>query len=326
MRVFFCCLFLLASCYLFGQNKLKFDILAPMPQGTIAFGYAHSTDNLFAIGGINFNKGYSSNLQVFDIETNEWLNISLENLPKQRYSSAIYIDDYKGIVLAGGISQKYRGNAVKVIDEFRIIYLEQLNIELLGTIPNPAKNLGMAHNGDKVYMFGGSTNVRQSINGSVNYTFSNKFYSYDLTNGVVDELPELPKAMETKGGIVDGNLYVFGGFDGRSLASVWQYNIAKKSWKELNKLDVTVSAYAIAQYENYFVLLGDYNNGYQVILYDTKTQEATYFLSNIEARHLGAAIMGEYLHVYGGGVTNIGGNSAVSHYKILISELIGASN
>lgn len=303
---------------LIGQKRLKFEILDPMPMGAVAFGYANSADDLFAIGGTTFNKPRVSNLQVYNDEMNKWINFPLKDLPKHRFSSAVYIEEYEGLVLAGGI--RLRGNSEVLMDEIRIIYPDKMEIESLGTIPQPAKKLGMAYEKNIVYLFGGSLSRGVSVNGPIHNTFSNKFYSYNMNNGNVDELPDLPIAMEATGGILDGNLYVFGGFSDRPLSSILQYDIDKKTWKKLGELDFPASAYALTQFENYFIMVGDYRDGRQLILYDTKQQKATYFFANVPNRHIGAGVIGGYLHVYGAS------SSGVSHSRIHLSELIGNLN
>jgi len=336
MRISICCFILMQCLTLSGQKRLKFEFLDQMPRSIVGFGYALDKDNLYAIGGSTFNKPRISSVQIYDNKMNKWLDFKLKNLPKHRYSSAVYVEDYKGVVLAGGV--RLRGNSEVLIDTIRIIYPDKMNIELLGTLPEPAKKIGMAHDKNIVYLFGGSKSRGVSVNGPIHYTFSNKFYAYDMTNGFVYELPDLPIAMETAGGIVDGKLYVFGGFSGRPLSSIYQYDIDKKTWKELGKLDSPISANALTQFENYFILVGDHHDMRQLILYDTETQKATYFYTNVPAQHVGAAVIGDYLHVYGGGFAlhgNIGdvgsmrgaGNmGGVSHYRIHLSELINQSN
>lgn len=322
---------------LFGQQVLDFEILPGLPVGTVAFAYANSQDNLYAIGGETSNKPYTSNLQVYDDKIQKWLKFRLKTLPRQSYSSAVYVEDYKGIVITGGIQQK--GNSGVLINEIKIIYSKDLKIDVLGPIPTPAKSIGIAENNNIIYLFGGSTSKRTSAMGPINYTFSEKFYAYDLTNGSLSEHPDLPVAMETKGGIINDRLYVFGGFDGKSLSAVWQYEINKKVWTALDKLDVPVSANALVQYEEYFILVGDYVKGSQLILYDTKNNKTVYFDTNVQAKNIGAAVIGDYLHVYGGGVlhrgfsensfiefSNRGVSESTSHYRISLSELINASN
>lgn len=318
MKVLIGVLILLLHLNLFGQKRLKFEILDPMPMDAIAFGYTNSEDNLYAIGGTTFNKPRVSNLQVYDNKINKWLDFPLKDLPRHRYSSAIYVDEYKGIVLAGGI--RLRGNSEVLMDQIRIIYPDKMEIESLGTIPQPAKKLGMAHEKNIVYLFGGSLSRGVSVNGPIHNTFSNKFYAYNMNNGIVDELPDLPIAMEATGGIVDGNLYVFGGFSNKPLSSVLQYDIDEMAWRELGELDFPASAYALAQFEKYFILVGDYRDGRQLILYDTEQQKATYFFANVPNRHIGAGVIGDYLHVYGASI------SGVSHSRIHLSELIDNLN
>jgi hypothetical protein len=323
MRVLIGAIFLVLQQGLSAQLDLKFEVIKSMPLGTVGFANAQSENNLYVIGGVSFNKFYTSNVQLYDNKLGKWQNFSLDAIPKQSYSSAIYVDEYKGIVLAGGVKQN--GNSAILIDEIRMIYVKDFKVDRLGTIPTPAKNLGIALDKSIIYLYGGIIKKRVSTVGPINYTFSKKFYAYDLTNGLLDELPDLPIAMETKGGIIDNHLYILGGFDSKPLTSIWKYAINNKIWEKAMELDIPSSSNAIAQYGKFFVLVaGNYNS--QLVLYDTENNVATYFTTNVQARNIAASIIGKELHLYGG--INPGGGISVSaiHYKIPLSEVINNSN
>ena len=68
----------------------------------------------------------------------------------------------------------------------------------------------------------------------------------------------MPVVMETDGAIVDGHLYVFGGYDRASLSKVFKYKISKKEWTELNLLPKPLSLHEVVQYGKYIILVSDF--------------------------------------------------------------------
>ena len=81
---------------------------------------------------------------------------------------------------------------------------------------------------------------------------------------------------------------------------------------------------ALIQFKHYIILVGDFNKSNQLIVYDTKNQQAQYFKTNIQGRRLGASILGNDLHVYGGLDTNQGMLKR-EHYKLSMQEILGAA-
>jgi hypothetical protein len=322
MRVLMIIGFFFSVMCLQGQTRLDFEKVTAMPNEAYAFGYTESSRDIFALGGGEDFQGFSSFLHIYDAAVDFWLTVGLEQIPLIQHPSTAYMEKYNGLLLLGGI-QGY-GASIATVDEIRMINLDDYSVSNLGVLPEPAKGIGLAYEGGKAYFFGGSRSMTRNMFGTSYYKCSNQLFVYDMDRGHLEKLPDMPLAMETDGGIVDGNLYVFGGFDGTSLSGVYQYNIDSKEWKTLPPLKEPVSSYALAQYEHYFFLVGDFNATNQLIVYDTEKQSARYFKTNFSGRHLGASVVGDQLHVYGGLDNTRGSYIKQEHYRIAISELIQA--
>lgn len=320
MKIVLCSLMLMYTTVMSGQTKLRFEKLDEMPHGIFAFGHAQSEDEMYAIGGSTVDGMYTLDMNIYNANAELWITVPVKDLPRTKHASAIYLDDYKGILLAGGT--KYYGASTALVDEIRIVYPDGFKVDVLGLLPEPAKGLGLAKEGNKVYFFGGSTSRRRSNQGQNYFTFSDQMYVYNLEDGHMAKLPDMPVAMETQGGIVEGKLYTFGGFKGTGSRDIWQYTIETATWKALEPLKETISGYALAQYEHYFIMVGDFTDGGQLILYDTRTQTAEYFKTNLSGRDMGASVMGDELHVYGGLFTFPVVYAKPEHYKIAIQEII----
>ena len=131
----------------------------------------------------------------------------------------------------------------------------------------------------------------------------------------------MPRGMETDGGIIDGNLYLFGGFDGKALRWVYKYNIEEQRWTKIKSLKKPLSDYALVQYGQYFIMVGDYSRNNQLIVYDTKTESATYFKTNLQGRRFGASIIEDNLYVFGG-INSQLGSLKQQHFKLPVSRLL----
>ena len=66
----------------------------------------------------------------------------------------------------------------------------------------------------------------------------------------------MPVVMETDGAIVDGHLYVFGGYD-EDVIKIFKCKIGKE-WTELNLLPKPLSLHEVVQYGKYIILVSDF--------------------------------------------------------------------
>ena len=320
MKTTFLGLFFFLSLALSAQSKLVFEKLPPMPVGNASLSTAEGENDIYAIGGTTATQWVSSNLQIFDTKVNLWLQIPLKKLPRFTGGSALYLKEHECILLAGGIMPY--GASIALVDSIGAIYPKVRKVRTLGATPEPARNLGLAHYENKVYLFGGSTGTWKNRLGMRYFSFSKKLYCYDLSNGNMMELPDMPRGMETDGGIIDGNLYLFGGFDGKSLRWVYKYNIEEKTWTKIKSLKRPLSEYALVQYGQYFIMVGDYSRNNQLMVYDTKTESTTYFKTNLQGRRYGASIIDDQLYVFGGIDGNLG-SLRQQHYKLSVTSILG---
>lgn len=286
-------IWLLSTTVLFSQQKIKFERIKSMPNEAYAFAASSSNRDIYSLAGGDDWNSFTSYLQIYDTKVDLWIKTPLEDLPITSNSSALYMEEYHGIVTLGG-TQPYGGD-IALVEQIRMVNLDDFSVSVLGPNPEAARNMGLAKDGRTIYFFGGSTQ------GSPIFKCSNKLFSYDLSTGHLQMLPDMPYAMETEGAVVNGNLYVFGGYNRTSRPNVYKFNIKDNEWTELDPLDKPLSNYSITQFEKYIILVGDHTLNDQMIIYDTESEKAEYYkMKNVRARSLGAAVSGEHLYVYGG--------------------------
>lgn len=300
-----------------AQHLLKFEKLSPLPIGTLAFGYSQSKERIYIIGGATNQDDFNSNLHIYNKKIDQWVNLPLTDFPQAKYSAALYLEEYNSLFVAGGIEEKV--NNIVIVERVNLISLDRYQTSSLGRLPYVAKNMKVSRWKNKLLFYGGAKSINVDEMGNRSFTFTDQVFSYDLKSGTVDHLPNLPVPMETSGGIIDGHLYTFGGFAGSSKTDIWRYDIEAQKWSPLEPFDQSVSANAVARYKNFFVLVGDYRNTDQLILYDTEMQKAYYFKMNLKGHHMGASVLGDDLHIYGG---LSGGVASVRHFKIAMNQII----
>lgn len=315
MRTSFIITFLLAALSALGQGTLKFERVGNMPFGVSSFGYAQSEDEIYVIGGVQVQ----SLIQLYNAKLDQWLELPIKQISSVQGQSAVYLKEYRGLVLAGGI-KPHKGELV-LMDDIRIVYGEEFKLDSLGKLPFPARFLGMAAHEKRVFMFGGSTSIKYDRS-KREETFSNKLYVYNLENGYIEILPDLPVAMNTQGGIMGRYLYLLGGYNGKSQKSVWRFDILDQTWEALKPLPKPASRFALVQYKHYFILLGGYHNENRIMVYDTETEESYRFKTNLSGKFQGASILQNELHVYGG--VKQGFNGYNGHHKLSIHTLMNA--
>ena len=107
---------------------------------------------------------------------------------------------------------------------FEKISLLDGSIEFLSENPQPSRAAGISTWQNKIYSFGGSIPPPN---------YSNKLYEFDPESDNWAEIAEIPFAGETKGEIIDGKLYIFGGFNGTVSDRIDIYSASKKTPKQL---------------------------------------------------------------------------------------------
>lgn len=115
----------------------------------------------------------------------------------------------------------------------------------------------------------------------------------------------MPESKETKGAIVNGKLYVFGGYNGSVSNRIDMYDIQTNVWKSLGTMPIGVSANAIAVDGTTILIAGDYTNEKYLASYEVNTGVFNVIQSNMKARrHAGAAEINSKLYVMGGNLNS----------------------
>jgi hypothetical protein len=291
---------------IFAQYDILFEFLPNMNQAAYGIGHTNDGQNLYAVcGGSDTEPYYSCQIEKFDIAHNSWTVLS-DTSYYRCYCNAEYLQTYgftsglpttyKRIYILNGIVLK-ENNLVEYSHVVESIDIGTGNSSYCVSNPFPVEYAGSAVWDYKIYTFGGN-----NFEG-----YSNRLYAFDPTTETWERLPDMPEAKQTSGAIVDGVLYVFGGYNGTTSKRIDAYNIENKSWLYKGDMPVGISAHTTVASGKYIWIIGDYSNLTSLAVYNTENNEFTQLSSNMTGRrHAGAQIIDNYLYVFGGNQASSG--------------------
>jgi len=285
--------------------ELKFSKLATMKSDKYGMGYTTDGEYLYAIYGRSRDRHFVTKSLRYSLATDEW-SIFPNNKTTKRFVSAEYVGD-KIYVLNGYNQDNSVNKKVEVIDP------QTGEVSYLNDNPSPTILSGTAVWDDKIYMFGGSVDQRMLRKAAhtdylsaerkigTNIAYSDQMFVFDPVNDIWTPMGIIPEHKQTQGEIVDGVLYIFGGFNGQPSTQMDAYVIADSTWYYLGEMPIELSANAIAKHGEFIWLVGDYNKLSLLAVFNTKTLELHYIKSNIVGqRHACAVIVNNKLYIYGG--------------------------
>jgi len=276
--------------YIYAVNGTAMDFLIKSGVPT------WKVDNYGEVSGSGNTSGIAStystkNIYRYNVETDKWSINPIQLKPKtfcyaEYVNGEIYVfNGYDRIYFNDRMNRVVNKN-VEVFDLYsgEIIYLENN--------PYPTFYSGSAVWNNKIYVFGGT--VKDGL-------FSNKLHVYDTYHDEWTRLADMPESKQTRGEIIDGILYVFGGYNGTVSRNIHAYDIANDIWDYIGDMPRGVSAHATTRHGDFIWLVGDYYNLCQVAVFNAKAHDFHIIKSNMHGRrHAGAEIIGNKLYVFGG--------------------------
>lgn len=281
---------------------LDFKNLADMPTARGAITSATDDHYFYVSNGFSVNSKYTGIIEKYDIEKDKWNVLTTSLIPKQFPSSAIIGNNL--YVFNGDLADKTLNKKTEVVD------VKTGKITFAADNPQPAHAAGTAVWKNNIYVFGGKISPDSSI-------YSNKLFRYDPSDGTWTMLASMFEAKETKGIIVDGKLYLIGGYNGKPSDRIEMYDIETDTWKELSRLPFGISANSIAAHGSKIYTLFDYTKQTLIGCYDIASGKFTILdQNNVTARrHAGVHIVKNKLYIMGGN-TSIALNSCLSSLQV----------
>jgi hypothetical protein len=282
-------------------NSLSFSNLSNMPSNRGLISSETDGSNIYVCNGFSPSVGYTTQIEKYNIVTNSWSTFSNTNLGL-RYTSAEIVGN-KLYVFNGIPDATTFNNKMEVVDLTTGIVTYSTNN------PSPAYLAGSSVWNGKIYSFGGSSSTG----------YSSKLYVFDPVLQTWTMLADMPQAKQAKGEIVNGKLYVIGGFNYAMPSystSIDCYDIQTNTWSHLIDMPNVNSASSTSAYQNKIWIIGDYTNLTFVGYYDVLTNQFVSIQSNIIGRrHAGAIALDNNLYAFGGNQTSLS-NSCLNSLQV----------
>ena len=270
-----------------GEDDLEFKPLANMNYARFGAGYTFDGNYIYSVsGGISDSPWLSKSIDRYNLTNDTWTEFTTGLIPRG-YCSAEYVSSQNKIYIFNG--NTYTG--VTYTDTIEIVNAGTGTISYSASNPYPVEYGGSAVWNDKIYVFGGSNSG----------VYSNRLYEFDPQSDSWTRLPDMEEAKQTSGRIIDGVLYVFGGYNGSVSKRIDAYDIQSSSWEKMADMPVGISAHATVGHCKYVWLVGSYDNIQSLAVYDTETNIFTQLSSDmIGRRHSGSVVARDNLYIFGG--------------------------
>lgn len=269
-------------------QSIEFTDLEDLPAARSALTSANNEESIFIVNGFGQNEQFTDEVYQYNISLNSWTELTAATIPK-RFASSEVVDGY--LYIFNGLTENGTLNSsVEKID------LSNGSIEYLSDNPQPCRAAGVAKWDNKIYSFGGTLEPNQ---------YSDKLYQFDPANDTWTELTDIPFAGEIKGEIIDGKLYIIGGFNGSVSSSIDIYNISTGNWESSFMMPVGISAHATAVVGSKIYIVGDFSNLTSTAYFDTSDSSFEILENNLNPRrHCASEGIDGSLYVIGGNTTS----------------------
>ncbi len=290
MFLFFSFIFTLS---LFTKAQtLNFENLNSMNLSRAAISSAADSNFIYVSNGYSTTTGFTTEIEKYDINKNQW-SVFTKSLVAKNFSSS---------VITGGNLYLFNGNSLggKPNNKMEVVNLNTGEVTFSTDNPFPTKGGGAAVWNGIIYVFGGS--YKNEV-GDLSY--SDKLYSFNPTTKEWTRLENMPKRIETKGEIINGELYVIGGYNGGQCKRIDKYDISTGKWSKVYTMPAGVSGHATAVYGSKIYIIGDYNTLTHAACYDVNTNTYTEIqpTNMVGRRHAAAAVVKGKLYIMGGNQT-----------------------
>ena len=236
-------------------------------------------------------KSYNDDLLVYDLALNKW-STDESKFRRRAYHDINYSKDDGKVYIMGGKRYSNNRRFEYLDDKIEVYDLKNNTIEVDKTNPHQAVDFeSFLYKGDIIVM-GGS--VKENKKGKKEFT--NKVHFYNTKTGLWYDLANMPVAKETKGVLVDDKIYLFGGFNNKSLKGIESYNLVSGKWKNEGELLSALRKPAITHYDDTIYL---FENG-KIITYNIKTKELKEYTTGLFLKASNIHCSNNKLYIVGG--------------------------
>ncbi len=294
-------LFLILSSFstiVFSQ-QVFFENLPNIPERVSGACCAVNDGKIYLCNGWNTGSDgaeLTNSIQVYNISDSSWYVLNFPDVIAKRYHNCEIINN-----------KLYMFNGEPDNNRMEIIDLSNNSFSLGSPNPAPSRASGSATFGDNIYFFGG----RISYN-----TYSNTLMVYDISSDSYTFLSVMPEPKETEGEIINGKLYIVGGYNGNVSNKINIYDIETDTWEDDYIMPNNgVSAHSVSKFEDKIFIIGDYNNLDYLAYFNTSDNTFNELNSNlIRRRHASSVVDNGFFYVMGGNLDD--GTTTLNSFQV----------
>ncbi len=280
---------------------LIFKKAKDLPLGLIYSSYTTDGRYVYCINGITpYNNTYPwSTLLKYDVQADQWTVLTGKLVPKIQAVAAYVPGTGKIYIMGGTVLGLHRKDIFNNVESVDVQTGEVKRLDIANPLTTTYGGISVWKN--EIYIFGGSR---------LNGLGISSLYKFDPVAETFTQLTDMPEYVQAAGAIVNGKLYVFGGYNPSQHYNSNQinvYDLETNQWKTEGKLPETLSANAVAVSGNRIYIVGNYSDLGFIGYYNTETHKFIQLKSNMEPRrHAGAVVVDGKLVVFGGNTNSAG--------------------
>ena len=305
------------------KSKIAFTKLAPLKYALSHFRSILKNNKIYVIGGdassktdawkkVQYEKvdptmedylkelsfqfssqSYNDNLLIYDIKTDQWETSKLKFRKRAYHNLNEYNDK---IYVLGGKRVSINGVFEYLDDKIEVFDINKQTLAIDNTNPHQASGSASFTYNDNIIIMGGS--VKMNDDGTKEY--SNKVHSFNINSGYWYELANMPTAEETNGVLIKNKIYLFGGFNGKTLSTIESFDLVTEKWKAEGNLFSVLSNPAIAFHDDLIYLF----ENEKIYTYNIYSKELKEYLINLPMKASKLFFSDNKLFLPGGYVEN----------------------
>ncbi len=268
-------------------QEIQFSDVSNLPKARSAVGTAANDEYVFLANGFGPGEQYSSEIYQYDIANGTWTVLTDQSIPK-RFGSMALVEDQLYVFngqLSGGIWNP----------NLEIIDINTGDIVTVMNNPHPVHSAGVSTWDGKIYSFGGFFSEFLSD------PYSSRIFELNPENNEWNEVGEMPISSNTEGEVVDGKLYIIGGYNGTVSDKIYIYDLDTKRWETPIDMNSGISGHSTGIIGKEIYVVGDYSNLNYLGVFDTESNTFTELTGNLQSRrHCGVVGVGGRLFAMGG--------------------------
>ena len=253
---------------------------------------------------------YSRDLLMYDLDSNTFKKVT-DKLDPRGYHSMILYKDL--LYILGGKKTTHKEKKEYLFNSIEIFNVKNEIRQQEYTYPHQAVNFSSFIYNDNLITLGGSIKQKE-WGGKI---FTDKIHALDLSNGYWYEIGKMKTPKETSAVLMDDKIYLVGGYNNTSLATIETWDLTTGEWETLGEMFYGLDAPALTANEDKIYI---YHNN-KMLVYHIKKKKLVEYKINLGVKKPNIHFYKDAIFIVGGYVENeYSTNPSAAVYKVELSQ------